>query len=159
MIQPFIILSSALVGLGAVLYAHHRLSARHNSRATDTNALSDTEQSDAQNAEDNHPHHPDSRDECCGMHAVCERTLAVATADKIVYFDDEELDMFRGRPAHLYQPHETDMFRQVLLTLVPEDISPWAESLQRRGIIMPDDLRDEYLMLYAEAAGSVKAAS
>ena len=36
--------------------------------------------------------------ECCGQHEVCEKeSLLAAVSKQIEYYDDEELDRFRGR--------------------------------------------------------------
>ena len=42
-------------------------------------------------------------DECCGQHETCERdSLLAAVSKKIEYYDDEELDRFRGVEADAY---------------------------------------------------------
>ena len=38
----------------------------------------------------------------------------------------------------------------MLLTLLPDDIAPWARSLQLRGIELPADVRDELLLIVSE---------
>ena len=88
---------------------------------------------------------------CCGQHAVCERDSLIAGFDKEPeYFDDEELDVYAGRSADGYTPEETEEFRDVLLTLLPDDVAPWARSLQMRGITLPQPVRDELLMIVGE---------
>ena len=90
-------------------------------------------------------------EECCGQHAVCERDSLLAGLDReIVYFDDEELDAYAGRAPEDYTPEETEEFRDVLLTLLPDDVAPWARSLQQRGIALPAPVRDELLMIVGE---------
>ena len=85
------------------------------------------------------------------MHITCERdSLLASVSPEIVYYDDEELDRFRGRPADGYTPEEADEFRNVLLTLLPHDIAGWARSIQLRGIELPADVREELLMIVAE---------
>lgn len=89
---------------------------------------------------------------CCGMHITCERdSLLAAVSKEIEYFDDEELDAFKGRAADSYTDEEIEMFRDVLLTLLPDDIAPWARSLQLREITLPSPVRDELIMIVAEA--------
>lgn len=89
---------------------------------------------------------------CCGMHITCEKdSLLAAVSDKIEYFDDEELDAFAGRDPESYTEAETEQFRDVLLTLLPTDIAPWARSIQLRGIQLPPVVREELLMIVAEA--------
>lgn len=114
-------------------------------------------------------HHPDSapddsddiaasdltasgKEECCGMHITCQRdSLLAAVSDDIQYYDDEELDVYAGRPADGYTTAETEQFRDVLLTLLPDDIAGWARSIQLRGIALPEPVREELLMIVAEA--------
>ena len=85
---------------------------------------------------------------CCGQHAVCEKELLMkAAAEPIDYFDDEELDRFQGRAADAYTEAEEEEFREVLYTTLPREVGDWLRSLQRRGIELPESLRDEALML------------
>ncbi|MDE6300559.1 MAG: phospholipase [Muribaculaceae bacterium] len=91
---------------------------------------------------------------CCGRHAVCEKFADAALADEPVYFDDEELDSYAGRSSESYTQEELETFRDVLFTLLPHDLAPWAHSLEMRGIAMPDELRDEFLMLFADAGAT-----
>lgn len=144
-LTPIVFLSLLIVLTGAVLFLHHRLTTRPGSK-NEPAAESDTALEDAGTAQDA----PDG--ECCGMHIVCERdSLSTAVANDSDYFDDEELDSFAGREAGSYSPEETEMFRDVLLTLRPDDIAPWARAIQRRGITLPEAVRDELLMIVAEA--------
>ena len=39
------------------------------------------------------------QEECCGMHQVCEKTNLSPLTGEVVYYDDEELDRYRGRDA------------------------------------------------------------
>lgn len=87
---------------------------------------------------------------CCGMHAVCEKTNLSPVSDEIVYYDDEELDRFRGREGGSYSEEEADEFRDVMLTMRPEEVAGWSRSLQLRGIILPQDVRDELLMIVSD---------
>lgn len=91
-------------------------------------------------------------DACCGMHITCEKdSLLASVSREVEYFDDEELDRFAGRGAEDYSPEEIEEFRDVLLTLLPSDIAPWARSIQLRGITLPSEVREELLMIVAEA--------
>ncbi len=87
-------------------------------------------------------------DGCCGMHEVCEKF----PVDKPVYFDDEELDAYKGRKADEYTPDEIEAFRDVLYTLLPQDLAPWGLSIAARGIEMPSPIRDEWVMLVNETS-------
>lgn len=88
--------------------------------------------------------------ECCGMHIVCEKDTLVNFSTEAVYYDDEELDRFRGRASSDYEDSEIEEFRDVLLTLRPEEVAGWARSLQVRGVALPEVVKDELLMLVAE---------
>ena len=135
MIVSLIILG-ALLGLGAICYAHHKLSGQSAKPDEPEQAPTPEEAADS---------------ECCGMHITCERdSLLSAVSDKVEYFDDEELDAYAGRDADAYTADETEQFRDVLLTLRPDDIAPWARSVQLRGITLPAEVRDELLMIVAE---------
>ena len=86
------------------------------------------------------------------MHITCEKdSLLSSVSEDIENFDDEELDDYRGRKSDSYTDTEIEQFRDVLLTLLPTDIAPWARSIQLRGIELPDCVRDELLMIVAEA--------
>lgn len=92
---------------------------------------------------------------CCGMHIVCERdSLSTAASTEIVYYDDEELDIYADRPADEYTAEEAEQFRDILLTLLPEDIAGWARSLQLRHIALPAEVNDELLLIVSEARQS-----
>lgn len=85
------------------------------------------------------------------MHITCEKDSLLAGISKsIEYYEDEELDAYKGREADGYSEEETEQFRDVLLTLLPEDIAGWARSLQLRGITLPAEVREELLMIVAE---------
>lgn len=128
----------ALVVTGAVLYLLHR---RDMARGI-TDEPQPTPDDTAADADS----------QCCGMHITCEKdSLLSSISDKIEYYDDEELDRFRGRTPDSYTPEETEEFRNVLLTLLPHDIAGWGRSIQLRGIELPADVRDELLMIVAEA--------
>ena len=93
--------------------------------------------------------------DCCSTHEVCPSEMMLEGCNaEIVYFDDEELDAFKGRAADAYTPEEEEQFRDVLLTMQAEDIAGWARSLQLRGIELPAIVREELLMIVAEARAS-----
>lgn len=140
----FFIILAALVAVGLTLYLHHRITERRENMET-------TPVPEPAPATDT-----SGQEVCCGAHAICEKGLPPA---KPVYFDDEELDRFAGRPADAYTPAETDEFRDVMLTLLPSDVVPWTQSIEMRGILLPDTLRDELLMLISDTASSPATAS
>lgn len=106
--------------------------------------------SGSQNGNSMDPEAPAEGEVCCGMHAVCEKTNLSPVSDEIVYYDDEELDRFRGREAGGYSEEEADEFRDVMLTMRPEEVAGWSRSLQLRGITLPEDVRDELLMIVSD---------
>ena len=89
---------------------------------------------------------------CCGQHIVCEKdSLLAAVSTEIEYYEDEELDNFRGIGADDYTDEQIEQFRDVLYTLRPDEIGGWARSIQLRGINLPAAVKDELIMLAAEA--------
>ena len=69
--------------------------------------------------------------ECCGQHAVCERdSLLAGVSRRVEYYDDEELDRYRGVAA--------------------DGLPGWCRSLQLRGIELPDQLKEEVLLIVGE---------
>lgn len=89
--------------------------------------------------------------ECCGQHEVCEKeSLLAALSKQIEYYNDEELDRFRGRRAGEYSPEECEEFREVLYTMRNDEVAGWVRSLQLRGVEMPEEMRDEVLLIVGE---------
>jgi hypothetical protein len=68
----------------------------------------------------------------------------------VEYYDDEELDRFRGRPSDSYTDAEVEEFREVLYTCHEEEVAGWSRSLQLRGIELPDELKDELFLIVGE---------
>ncbi len=129
-----LILLVALVATGLALWLHHRFSVAHDEELP-------TEEQE-----------PEEAEECCGMHITCERdSLLASVSPTIEYYDDEELDVYRGRDRESYDEKEIEEFRDVLLTMPASDIAGWARSLQLRGVELPSEVRDELLMIVAEA--------
>ncbi|MBQ4276640.1 MAG: phospholipase [Bacteroidaceae bacterium] len=89
--------------------------------------------------------------ECCGQHEVCERdSLLAAVSKEIEYFDDEELDRFRGRSSSDYDEDETDEFREILYSMREAEVAAWVRSLQLRAVELPDALKPEVLLIVSE---------
>lgn len=85
---------------------------------------------------------------CTGDSGKCEQECMMeASTRPIEYYDDEELDRFKGRPADSYTDAEVEEFREVLYTLRQEDAAGWNRSLILRGINIPDSLKDELLVM------------
>lgn len=90
-------------------------------------------------------------EECCGQHEVCEKDSLLAAVSKgIEYYDDEELDRFRGRASHEYSDEEVEEFREVMFTCRDDEVAGWCRSLQLRGIELPDELKDELFLIIGE---------
>ena len=99
--------------------------------------------------------------ECCGQHQICEKeSLLAAVSKQIEYYDDEELDRFKGRSAEEYSfkgrsaeeysPEEADEFREIMYTMKEEEVAGWCRSLQLRGIELPDEIKDELFLIVGE---------
>lgn len=101
----------------------------------------------------------DGEKECCGMHIVCEKDTLIPFTTEADYYDDEELDRFAGRGADEYTDEEVEEFRDVLLTLRPEEVAGWARSISLRGITLPAIVKEELLLLVAERRAALTAKS
>lgn len=88
---------------------------------------------------------------CNGENSKCEQKCMMEAATKdIEYYDDEELDSFKGRPSDSYTDEETEMFSEVLYTMKPEEVAGWNRSLILRGINLPNQLKDEVIAFLGE---------
>lgn len=89
----------------------------------------------------------DSCATCNGDNDKCEQECMMEAATQPVeYFDDEELDVFRGRRSDEYTDEEIQQFAYILDTMQPTDVRPWTRSLTLRGIEVPDELKDELFL-------------
>lgn len=85
---------------------------------------------------------------CTGDNVKCEQECMMEAATKPVeYFDDEELDAFKGRPSDNYTDDEVEQFDYVMHTMQTEELKAWGRSLTLRGINLPNQLKDEFVML------------
>ena len=90
----------------------------------------------------------DDGEECCGEHEVCEKgKIKRALRTDIEYFDDEELDRFRGTASDEYDDDAVEEFREVLYTMDPREVDDWLKSLELREVALPNALKDEVFML------------
>lgn len=138
MIAAAIILAVLVAG-GALIYLLDRQKGRDNAPAEGGEA-------------DGTDTRTDGDGECCGMHITCEKdSLSTAISTEIIYYDDEELDIYATRSGDDYTEEETEQFRDILLTLLPDDIAGWARSLQLRHIPLPPEVSDELLLIVSEA--------
>lgn len=91
---------------------------------------------------DHHEHEHDS-EVCCGRHTNCSKGL-----DKNnLYFDDEELDAYKGRKSDEYTEEEIEEFRNVLYTMQANEVEEWATCLQSREIEIPQVVKEEILLM------------
>ncbi len=85
---------------------------------------------------------------CTGENDKCELDCKLEAATKeIEYFDDEELDAYKGRAAESYSDEEIGDFEYVLETMKPHEVADWCRSLVMRGINLPEQVRDEAIMI------------
>ena len=89
--------------------------------------------------------------ECCGQHQICEKeSLLAAVSKQIEYYDDEELDRFRGCPSDQYEEEEIEELRDILYSMNDDEVAGWSRSLQLRGVELPDELKDELFLIVGE---------
>ncbi|MGM9841402.1 MAG: phospholipase [Candidatus Limisoma sp.] len=132
-----LIILAVTVAVGLILYILDRLTRKPDGKTADdtTEANDDTQP-------------------CCGMHITCQKDSLVKASTEIVYYDDEELDRFAGIAPDGYNDEQTEEFRDIMLTLLPDDIAGWARSLELRGIALPEIVRQELLMMVEETRQS-----
>ena len=95
-----------------------------------------------------HEEEEDDGEECCGEHEVCEKgKIKRALRTDIEYFNDEELDRYRGIAPDEYDDDAVEEFREVLYTMYPTEVEDWLKSLELREVALPDALKDEVFML------------
>ena len=136
MIKASLILIAATLLLGIVLYIGHR---REKIKIRNGETKADA------------PEQPEIPAECCGAHEICERdSLLAAVSKKIEYYDDEELDEWKGTPADRYDDRQTETFREILYSMRSDEVAGWVRSLQLRGIGLPDGIKDEVLLIVGE---------
>lgn len=91
------------------------------------------------------------------MHEVCEKeSLLSAVSKDIEYYDDEELDRFRGVQEDEYLPPEIEEFRYILYTMREDEVAGWIRSLQLRQIALPIELKDEVFMIVGEMRSTIE---
>lgn len=85
---------------------------------------------------------------CNGENDKCEQECMMEAATKeIEYYEDEELDVFRGRESDTYTEQEVEQFSEVLYTMRPNEVKGWTRSLTLRGVNLPNQLKDEVFAL------------
>ncbi len=127
----WILLISILIALGAAFFIH-RFSSSNNAGSGE----SDIREVPA---------------DCCGAHEICEKEgIGNVTQGEAIYFNDEELDQFRGKAPDQYTASDKEQFREVLFTMHPHEVQEWLQSLMKRGVKLPPDVREEALNIIKE---------
>ena len=89
--------------------------------------------------------------ECCGMHETCEKdSLLTAVSKDVEYYNDYELDAYIGVPCEEYDKEAVVAFEDGFYTLRSEEVAGWVRSLCLRNIELPEQIRDEVLLVVSE---------
>lgn len=124
----------AMVVIGVILFIHDRLTRKPG------DTKDEVVEAPAQDA---------CSDDCCGTHDVCPSEMMLKHLnDPIEYYDDEELDDFKGRESNDYTADELEQWRDVLYTLRHDELLPWERSIKKRGIHMPDVIKEELISMH-----------
>lgn len=91
--------------------------------------------------------------ECCGAHEICDQENLQIIDTKIEYFDDEELDELAGISPTDLSKSQIEALADVFYSMRESDVASWLRSLQLRNICLPEQLRDEALMIVSERRG------
>lgn len=83
--------------------------------------------------------------ESCGLDC-----MTPIIKQNIDYYDDEELDAYKGKPSDQYTDEEVEEFRNVFYTMQEDDVPGWIKSLRQRELEIPDSLKDEVLLVLRE---------
>lgn len=85
---------------------------------------------------------------CDGTDDKCEQVCMMeAVTREIEYYDDEELDRFRGRQSNQYTDEEAEEFANILYTMQPQEAKGWNRSLILREINVPNQIKDELITM------------
>ena len=85
---------------------------------------------------------------CDGTDDKCEQVFMMEAATReIEYYDDEELDRFRGRQSNQYTDEEAEEFANILYTMQPQEAKGWNRSLILREINVPNQIKDELITM------------
>lgn len=84
----------------------------------------------------------------CGTSCFCDAEAQLRKMKvQIEYYDDEELDAYRGMKPDCYTDDQIDVFSEIMSTMKPQEVAGWLRSLELRGIALPAKLRDEAILL------------
>ena len=136
--KPALILIGLLFVVGLVLYLLDRFKSHNEESASHTDVAMEPQTG--------------CTDASCVLRETCpsEQLLRGVCEEKIVYYDDEELDAFKGCEPQNYTDADIEKFRDVIYTLRRDELLPWFQSISRRGIRLPDYLYRELLSLASE---------
>ena len=85
---------------------------------------------------------------CDGTDDKCEQVCMMEAATReIEYYDDEDLDRFRGRQSNQYTDEEAEEFANILYTMQPQEAKGWNRSLILREINVPNQIKDELITM------------
>ena len=93
--------------------------------------------------DDHHHDHEGEDGVCCGRHSNCSKGYD----SNNLYFDDDELDAYKGKKAEEYTEEEIEEFRNILFTMQRNEVDTWVKCLQTRGIEIPQEIKDEILLI------------
>lgn len=143
--MPPLIVILCLVFIVAVPLVARRQRQAH-TNTTDTAA--DSPDKNAAISASNEPKSDATDAPSCGLSdrctLSCDQELLVEAPE---YYDDEELDAYRGIPSDKYSAAQVEEFEEVLTTMQPSEVHGWLLSLQKRGVEFPDALKDEAFLL------------
>ena len=113
------------------------------------NKINDRKRSRGEHVEDDVINEVD--EECCGAHDVCEKdSLLAAVSKDIEYYEDEDLDRYRGLNSDEFSDEEAEEFRDVLYTLKEDEVAGWVRSLHLRQVEVPDQVKQEVFLIIGE---------
>lgn len=89
-------------------------------------------------------------EDCCGAHEVCDKDSLLSPDCEIIYYDDEELDELARLSPSDFTKAQRKQLSEVFYTLRESDVAGWLRSLQLRSIALPDDIKEQALMIVRE---------
>lgn len=79
---------------------------------------------------------------CCGGKNCHRKQARQSKVDTTLYFEDEELDRFKGKSATDYTPAEVAEWTEVVTTLRSSEVMDWVTSIHRRQLHIPSTLQE-----------------
>ena len=86
-----------------------------------------------------------------GHTSAQKQRLVDAKLNGAHYFEDEDLDKYKGIEASQYSDTDIEEFRYVMYTMQPEEVMEWLESLNAREIELPNELKEEAFAIINES--------